>query len=232
MDNQLVKNLFQYIVQELYLQEAPVTTIRIIKLLYLIDLAYFKKYKKTLTTVEWVRYKYGPYFFEAPEIIRSTNINIEYEEKPTDKGFVRTFYPISNIELSQKIPFVAEQIINKVIKEWSHEDIQSLLLYVYDTAPMKNTILNQPLVFRTIRKQTKVVVKRRQIVLRPETKAKIQSMLKERKADYPKPLSEFYDEEYYKAIQLLNQEDTGITFKGVDITIDQDGIGTLTKHKE
>ncbi|MHB8089207.1 MAG: Panacea domain-containing protein [Anaerolineaceae bacterium] len=232
MKKQLVSTLIQYIVQELTNEEAPISTIRLVKLLYLIDYEYYKKYQKTLTTIEWVKYKHGPYFFELPEVIRMTGFNLEVNEVPSEKGFSRTFQTYREIELSGILPFSDEGLINRVVNKWAREDLSEILNFVYKTKPMSSAVFNKRIDFSEITIQQKVSNKRQDIEIGEEVSTKIQSMLAAKKPIKVLSIQQFYDDEYYRAMNLLNRQDvSNIKFNGV-IDISKKHVDLLSDYFE
>jgi uncharacterized phage-associated protein len=137
MNRNLVRNLLLYIVDQLQDMEAQVSTIRLVKLLYLIDLEYFIRHKKTLTEINWVFYHYGPYFYELGDILNSASIDLDAKEVMTQSGKGYTYRVIDEQDISKLLDFVTEQQINRIIKKWALEDTRLLLDFVYNTPPIK-----------------------------------------------------------------------------------------------
>jgi len=232
MNKKLVSTLFQYIVQELTNEEAPISTIRLVKLLYLIDFEYFKKYHNTLTTIEWIKYKFGPYFYELPEVIQMSGVNLEVDEVPTEKGFSRVFQTYQEIDLSRLLSYSDENLINKVIKKWALEDTSEILDYVYKTKPMSTADFNKRINFSELRIEKGNTNNRRVIEIGEEVSAKIQSMLATRKSDKSFSFQQFYDDEYYRAMKLLNRQDVAnIKLNGV-IDISKKHVDMLSDYFE
>jgi len=144
---ELVRKLLLYIVDQLQDMEAQVSTIRLVKLLYLIDLEYFIKHKKTLTEINWVFYHYGPYFFEVGDVLRSASIDLEAREVMTQRGKGYTYRVIDTQDISKLVDFTTEQQINRIIKQWALEDTQALLDFVYNTPPIKKGQRGNPIDF-------------------------------------------------------------------------------------
>lgn len=147
MNRELVRKLSLYIIDQLQDREAPISTIRLVKLLYLIDLEYYNRRNQTLTGIDWLRYKYGPYFMELPEIIRSVGIDLETTEVMTERGRGFTFRTLQPQDISETIDFATEALINRVIDKWADEDTSVLLEYVYETLPVKYGKMSEPLDF-------------------------------------------------------------------------------------
>ncbi|MEN2994233.1 MAG: type II toxin-antitoxin system antitoxin SocA domain-containing protein [Thermodesulfovibrio sp.] len=127
--------------------------IRITKLLYLLDVEYFRDHGKTYTELQWVYYKYGPYSFELEEIILQSGITIEEEFISTDKSIKKLY--LKNIEESEIEPML-ENYLNKLWSIWGTESLYTLLDFVYyKTEPMLNVVNRGNILnFNTIAKYT------------------------------------------------------------------------------
>ena len=147
MNRELARRLLLYIIDQLQDMEAPISTIRLIKFLYLIDLEYYGLNYQTLTGINWIKYYHGPYFFELPEIIRASGLDLETEEVKTEHGLGKTFRVYEEHDISTVVPFRIKVLIDDTLKRWAYEEIDDLLTYVYDTAPVKYSEHRQQLDF-------------------------------------------------------------------------------------
>jgi hypothetical protein len=147
MNNDLVRRLLLYIVDQLQDRESPISTIRLVKFLYLIDLEYYTRHHATLTGIDWVKYKFGPYFFALPETIRSTGLDLEIQEVETERGKGRTFRVFETQDISKVGPYAVGVMINNILDKWADEDTPVLLDHVYETLPVKYGSRGQPLDF-------------------------------------------------------------------------------------
>jgi hypothetical protein len=231
MKFEFVLKLFIYLVDRLQNLEAPISTIRVIKLLYLIDLEYFKHYKTTLTTIEWVRYKFGPYFFAATDVIRSSGIELEMVETARDVGFTRTFKSSKPQDISKDVPFATESLINRITEQWAHENLKTILKFVYNTQPVKETDFGKPIDF-SISIPTITPKKRKfQIKLDAEDSLIIQSLLESRKI-VPKTQIKDYDDLYFEAIKLLAMEENIGTILPVTVNFSYEAMETIKNQLE
>jgi hypothetical protein len=147
MNKEFVKRLLLYLVDQLQDMGASISSIRLIKLLYLIDMEYYQKHKRLLTTINWVFYKYGPYFFEWSEIVRSASLDLEIEEIDTLRGRGYTYRSIEPQDISTEVNFAAEQLIHHILERWGFEETKDILKYVYSTPPIKMGQRGSPLDF-------------------------------------------------------------------------------------
>jgi antitoxin SocA-like protein len=147
MKRDLVRRLLLYIADQLLDMEAQISTIRLIKLLYLIDLEYYKRHEETLTGIDWIYYSYGPYFFAVGDILRSASIDLDAQEVLTSSGKGITFKSLEEQNISKLVDFTTEQQINRIIKNWALEETSKILDFVYNTPPIKLGKRGTPLDF-------------------------------------------------------------------------------------
>lgn len=150
--------LIQYLVNQLQDLEAATSTIRIVKLLYLIDVAYFRRQSRLLTDLEWIAYKYGPFAFEIPKTIKALGYRLDEEEVLTTEGQrAVVFRAGEETDLSGIVDFSTQVLIDDTIKKWAYEDLYDLLNYVYfHTAPMEEARFGERLEFEVIPPQSRL----------------------------------------------------------------------------
>jgi len=147
MNSELVRRLLLYIADQLQDMEAPISTTRLVKFLYLIDLEHYNHYYKTLTGIDWVKYDHGPYFFAWPEVLRSTRLDLEPEEVETERGRGITFHSLEPHDISDAVSFATQARIGRILSRWAYEDLNVLLHHVYETLPVRHGIYCQELDF-------------------------------------------------------------------------------------
>lgn len=157
MKRDLVRKLLLYIVDQLQDMEGQISTIRLVKLLYLIDLEYFKRHKETLTAIDWFFYSYGPYFFALDDVLRSASIDLDAREVLTSTGKGVTFRSLEEQSISKLVDYATEQQINRIIKKWALEDTKEILDFVYNTPPIRLGKRGNPLDFNLATPQKEVV---------------------------------------------------------------------------
>lgn len=212
MKKELVRRLLLFIVDQLQDLEAPISTIRLIKILYLIDYEHYLRYEQTLTSIQWVRYDYGPYFFSWPEILKSTRLDLDPREFVVAQAGYKgvTYRTRGDHQVEDILDYSTERLVHRIIEHWAFEDAQTILDYVYfETEPMQSSEHEELLDFTKIlrdferRRQTKT------IKLSEEVSKQIQVLLKEKRecviSEYPLPI---YDDVYYDAIYKMEQEET------------------------
>jgi hypothetical protein len=118
-----------------------ITKTQLVKFLYLADLYAIKWLGKQITDLEWVYYKYGPW----EEDIQATLEKMDGREinqcgEPNGTVLIRLGSNIPS-ESELELPVSMKLMLDNIRKEWAgsgKENIDNLLEYVYDTAPMKD----------------------------------------------------------------------------------------------
>lgn len=146
MDQELTPQLLLYIVDQLQDMGAPISTIRLVKFLYLIDLDHYNQSYQTLTGINWVKYDYGPYFFDWPDLVRSVSLDLEIEEVMTERGAGVTYRTIEEQDIPN-VSYAIKVMVDRVLKQWAYEDTSILLENVYETMPVKHGEYCEPLDF-------------------------------------------------------------------------------------
>jgi hypothetical protein len=151
--NNPIKDLLTYIILRMEDREALLYRTKLVKFLYLIDLDFYRIYRRTYTGLNWIRYNFGPYASELNTITNRMGLNIQEENIDFSSG-QGIKYTISedNIDDEHLLPVEVRSIVDRVINRWADEDLNSLLDYVYcETEPMNNIEYKQPLDFTRVK---------------------------------------------------------------------------------
>lgn len=207
MNKNLVNKLVLYIVDSLQDLEAPISTIRIIKYLYLIDYEHFIRRKETLTSVEWIRYLYGPYFKEWKNIKSHLAIDLEEEEFIGREKTSVIYRVYEEQRIDKTVDWATKTCIDRILEKWALEDIEVILDYIYtDTEPMQFSLLNEPLDFSRIRTDFRRERKSDYLKLSDKSSKLISKSLKSEKRQISYGICD-YDEVYFGGVATMNEED-------------------------
>jgi hypothetical protein len=213
-----ILKLIQYIVWYATDRRTKLTTVRLVKFLYLADLNWAKENNgEILTGWPWRFVHYGPFCSESLDTIEKAYHSgfIEkgaYQSKFADEDY-NLYWCSEEPDISEKIPLFLRSQLNEAISKWG-DDTYGLLDYVYfETEPMLDAKKGDLLDFSKARKFEKPIeIKMRK--LNPELVAKGKEILERLKTKYKQELANrardsqpIYDEVYYKATQLLDEED-------------------------
>ena len=152
----VLQNLIKYIVAQISDAGGILGITKLVKLLYLIDVEFYRRHRQILTGLDWVFYHYGPYSLEIPDIIRSLDLDIPQEDVSIGNGRItHQFKPVYRLEvdISEVVPTSDVMLVERVIDRWALEDLNRLLSYVYfDTEPMQDSEVGESLDFTKIPK--------------------------------------------------------------------------------
>jgi hypothetical protein len=135
--------------------EASFGKTKLVKLLYLIDVEFFRSFSRQLTNIEWIFYHYGPYAFSLEQTFSELDLDIPQEDVFTASGAKAKIFRLekhitSDLENSTGADKI---IIDRVIKSWGYSDLNPLLSYVYfHTEPMITAERGESLDFSKIKK--------------------------------------------------------------------------------
>lgn len=210
MDIRQLSQLISYIVSLGNDMDGYITTIRLVKYLYLIDLEYYRVRRTTMTGLNWVFHLYGPYAFKIPLAGKILGYNLDREEFSTSsfhKGIV--FRTLENIQTPKWIDFTSQSIIERILNVWIDQDTPTLLDYVYNqTEPMQIGQRGKPLDFSVINPGTRYFSF--EIKVDQKVKSRLLSSLKQNRLEESsifEPVKVLYDDLYSDAKDKIFEED-------------------------
>lgn len=131
-----------------------ITKTKLLKILYLIDIEYYRKHNSTFTEFSWIYYDYGPWAYEYikvyNEIESSMDFIIDKIEVPRVAEVIRC--PSVEYGVSSFFPDPLESIsFRYFIDHWIQKDLNEILNHVYFyTEPMEGAEKHKRLDFSKI----------------------------------------------------------------------------------
>jgi len=113
---------------------------KLVKLLYLLDLHFNKKFKHPLTNLQYKCYFYGPYSKEIEKVLNSLeNENIIHIKEVFDFFSDKNYYVIELKELPvlNKLSEEEKKEISNFVKKYANKSLSEILEKVYNTPPFK-----------------------------------------------------------------------------------------------
>ena len=200
----LLSRLILYIIDQIQDQEGLISKIRIMKLLYLIDVEHYRRYGKTITGLDWISYRYGPYAFAIDSAIREIGFHLGEEDIETAAGYPAHVYHVDEPQsLDDIVSFAVRSMIDRNVAQWALEDTRFLLDYVYTaTEPMQRATFGQKLDFSKIQRGIHTHRSAKHLRIAADKSAVIQKLLQERRerAGKQKSPRDPYDELYFQAM--------------------------------
>ena len=147
------KNLILSVITFIKQDQGTLTKTKLVKYLYLLDVEYYRKHRRTLTNLPWIYYKYGPYaheFEDAYEELQKGQIKVKKvsgDDYDAEIVNVRTPIPLEEVQPDPEIRI----LLKANAARWNKALLAELLSFVYnDTEPMLNAKRNELLDFGKI----------------------------------------------------------------------------------
>ena len=229
--NKIVLNLIKYITCYATDHGIKLTTIQLVKYIYLADL-YYARYREgdTITHFPWAFVYYGPYCSEVMHSIdeaTSTGIiaQMTYESKFTDKDYnLFSCQDERYEELRKLFPLEVTSELKEKIKKYAHETAQ-LLDYVYfETEPMKNVNKGEILDFSKAQKpRLDLTIKTPTLSKEDIKKIKYHvsnlgakfNAAKEKRIMHETQLDKYKDDKYFQALEYFEEDPLPTDIKGI-----------------
>jgi uncharacterized phage-associated protein len=114
-----------------------VSKTKLLKLAYLVEVFFKRRFNKRLTDAEWVYFLYGPYLYNYDKILENQNIAIENTSYSDEKE--AQIISLKDTYNNKDILSDSRSLISKIVREYGDWDLKKLLDYVYfETEPMIN----------------------------------------------------------------------------------------------
>ena len=214
MQHAVVDNLIPVIVTWIAEHDGYATKTKLLKLLYLFDVEYYRRHRCTFTGFGWKFFHLGPWAAEYDPALNGLLAHgILSERRSKSSDYDTAFYkPAERVETRRAFVSVKdESILLDVLKRWGTRTTGEILNYVYFyTEPMEAAIRNQPLDFSLIPPERPAVYSRSSSGKSPagirKLRAKFERQQAEKKAKEQRPFPftpPKYDEEYFEAMAKL-----------------------------
>lgn len=143
------KGMLQNIITFFCFKAAPLSTRKLVKLVYLADVYYYQMFGKRLTDVPFKHYLYGPW---SPEIEKSLEELCEagiIREEPieTRDGNVASVPKPAVKETVVKLPHNAIKVIEMVLTDFGKADPGDVVAFTKKTLPFLNTPFDEEIDF-------------------------------------------------------------------------------------
>ena len=206
---------------------------KIVKLLYLIDVEYYRTYQQTLTGLEWIYYYYGPYAYALERGLEDLGFLLTKESFRTQDGKQGMAYKASGPQDLDDLGFAKKAKIDRIIKHWAFEDTEDLLDFVYtDTEPMRGAVFGEMLDFSKIEIDRARYV--RELSIPQEKLTALRERFRTRQLTRHEPLtpSPRYDAVFFEGMGILDSEDEDLLLPASSVTIPSDVLQALLNQTE
>lgn len=153
MESQSTEKLIMATVTWVVGQGSWVTKTKLLKLLYLFDVEYYRVHRQTFTGFSWKFFHLGPWAAEFDPTLEELLAGDALLQQHSTSDFEASFYkPTERLDPREVFDNVKDEcILRGVLKTWGTLSTGEILDYVYfQTAPMEAAIRNAPLDFSVI----------------------------------------------------------------------------------
>ncbi|SPF45850.1 hypothetical protein SBA4_3430012 [Candidatus Sulfopaludibacter sp. SbA4] len=211
MEQMIVDDLIPAIVTWIEEQGSCATKTKLLKLLYLFDVEYYRQHRSTFTGFGWKFLHLGPWAAEYDPALSSLLARgVLFEQRSSSPEYDTAFLrPVEHSDAGCLFGNVKDEcVLLGVLKRWGTRTTGEILNYVYfQTEPMEAGIRNEPLDFSLIAPARPVVYSRSSSGKSPaeirKLRAKFERQQAEKKGNQPRPFKftrPKYDEEYFEAM--------------------------------
>ena len=209
--NRLIPAIVSYITEN----GGYVTKTKLLKLLYLFDVEYYRLHRQIFSGFQWKFFHLGPWTREFDPVLETLFAHEALVASPSsrpeyDTKFYRTPAPCDIQGILES--FKDEAALKIILDTWGESSTGELLDHVYfRTEPMEHGVRNQPLDFTTIPEDSPTAYRRRPS---GKTKAEIDAARRKLHANHgtsahstriqPPLTPPRYDDEFFQALSKLD----------------------------
>jgi len=228
--NHKILNLIKYIVCYASEHGSKLTTVRLVKFIYLADVYHAKYFEgKTITDFPWAFVNFGPYCGEVMAGIDAASregviARNTYESSFSDKNYALFSCKEESDKYKRDIPIAVLAELQESIKKYG-DDTASLLDYVYfDTEPMDNVKKGDLLDFSKVKPfqpiqqiKSRILPKNKMDKINDHLNRLVKKMDEGRGRIIvdDRNTEKWKDEIYYNALSSLNEDELPDSFQGI-----------------
>jgi len=210
--NERVRQLIPAIVSYVNQHGSYVSKTKLLKLLYLFDVEWYREHRETYTGFDWIFFHLGPWTKEYDPLIDELKANLAVAVRPSgNPSFDTEFFSTPNrVDFSTLFESYKDELPFRIaVSTWAEKSTAQILDYVYFwTEPMKDAARYSALDFSTVEPDRPAQYKRSQSgATKLEVEAareRIRKMKEAQAKSLDDPLPDpNYDEEYFSAIEQL-----------------------------
>jgi hypothetical protein len=212
--NPKLKELVLAIVSLVTERGVKVSKTKLLKLLYLFDIEWYRTHQDTFTGFNWKFYLLGPWTDEYDPMLDKYDGNGLEREKTKDAygtEFIKTDETIRLRDLFQTRD--EERILEDMIRTWAKVPTEEILDYIYfRTEPMDEAIRDKPLDFGKVStapprkyRRTKSGLSKQQLnAIRDKASERLEAV-RQRERELPEFKPPDYDEAFFDAMDQLEE---------------------------
>ncbi len=200
-----IRKVIMYFLKRAEEEHFSVGMVRITKLLYLLDVEYYRDNGSIFTGLNWIYYKYGPYTAEIEDVLSQVEIKLEEEAISSTKSIKKLM--VSESVEAYSVDTHLENYLHRIWTTWGMESLPRLLDFVYfETEPMLDAKRDEQLYFNRIIK--KEIPKK--IRWTPEKQKKLQAIgrsIREKLTKITLPASPQFPKETTAILKIWDEDE-------------------------
>jgi hypothetical protein len=209
MDKDFLVGLVAYILDNVrdQTESTPLFT-KVVKLLYLVDVAHYRAFGRILTGLQWRFHHFGPWDEQLYAILESRLSGIAPVEVVTQKGTGTTWDVVDVPHPDDLFDRPSTQlVVDRVLSKWGIIETDLILDHVYeDTEPMHGARFGDLLDFAKVNRDLEPDRSPRLLGADPDVVERIKAHVRSR-GQPARPAEYLSDPDYLQALPIL-QEDT------------------------
>jgi len=124
---------------------------KLVKLLYLLEVEFFRENQQRLTDLKWIFFHYGPYPVGLDELLGSADVDV-IPQRLADGLKFQQVTVADRARHEATFDASLERLAHRVVDEWGGLDLNHLLNYVYfETEPMMHAARGEELDFSMVK---------------------------------------------------------------------------------
>jgi hypothetical protein len=211
-----VKTLIPAIVSYVTSKGGSVSKTKLLKLLYLFDLEYYRQHRKLFTGFDWKFFHLGPWTREFDAELSNLIQHGILTERPYKTADFESILLRADepVELRDAVPDAADEfLLQHVLNDWGQRSTGEILDHVYfRTEPMEHGVRNERLDFSWVNEDQPEMYRRRPSGASPGLIAKKKREYLQRLAKLQTPnqseariTEPRYDQEYFEALDIMER---------------------------
>jgi len=184
--NQSTKQVIAAIATVAKQKQVFLSKTKLLKLLYLFDVEYFRQHRNTFTGFAWKFFHLGPWTIEfdplLEELEREDILLARQSTRPDHES--TTYLPVEDQEIGPVLPGHHDEFaLRRVLNAWIDRPLGEILDHVYfHTEPMESAVRNTPLDFSKVSSQQPERYNRPQSGTAPGDAARIRQAFRDRQS--------------------------------------------------
>ena len=213
-----LKPLIAYLIDQVRDQEGTLSKTALVKLVYLVEVEYWRRYGESVTGLEWRFHHYGPYCAELDREIDDNHLFQVHGSRRTGYGFSSLpDWRETEAAFNKNYEPALKNIADNVAGQWGLESLETILEYVYfETEPMQDAERGDTLDFSKIQMEQIPTRREPRLSFSDEFLTDLRTRWDQREKARTRvnpgeetPEEPLYDEIYQEALDTMSRDEGG-----------------------